>query len=232
MRIAFITLLVIALCVSTALFSHESNAQTYLPIGPQTDVPTDVVTGGGWTECFRNTYDIPLDAELVLEQCAGDLLMLSCQPTGSSTLTLLAQAPREDVTFNTGANSGVTHIANGTGWYFNISAPGNNNAGENAWGFVRAGDSVSKNNCDTDSSGADNERLCWHLLIGEGGYRCGATEDLNSSTDFERVVYVPAVTPPPTLAQIPTLSEWGLIAMAGILGLAGLLVARRRKAAA
>lgn len=66
----------------------------------------------------------------------------------------------------------------------------------------------------------------------EGGYRCGVTEDLNGSTDFERVVYVPAVTPPPAPEQIPTLSEWGLIAMAGILGLAGLLVARRRKAAA
>jgi len=228
MRITFISLLVITLCVSTALFSHESNAQSYLPIGPQKDVPTDVVTGGGWFECFRNTYDIPLDAESVLERCTGDLLMLSCRPTGSSTLTLLAQAPREDVTFDTGENSDVTHIANGTGWYFNISAPGENDEGENAWGFVRAGDSVEKNNCDTDSTGADDERLCWHLQIGEGGYRCGATEDLNGSTGFERVVYSNSTS----AENIPTLSEWGLIAMAGILGLAGLLVARRRKAAA
>lgn len=165
MRITFISLLLITLSVSTALFSHESNAQTYLPTGPQTNVPTDVVTEGGWTECFRNTYDIPLDAGFVLEQCTGDLLMLACQPTGSTTLTLLAQAPRVDVTFDTGANDDVTHIANGTGWYFNISAPGENDAGENAWGFVRAGDSVSKNNCDTDDDGANDERLCWHLLI-------------------------------------------------------------------
>jgi hypothetical protein len=113
------------------------------------------------------------------------------------------------------------------GWYFNISAPGETDPGQNAWGFVRAGDSVNKNNCDTLESGANDERLCWHLLIGEGGYRCGVTEDLNESTAFERIVYTPAVSRP-----IPTLSQWGLIAMAGILGLAGLLIARRRKAAA
>ena len=87
---------------------------------------------------------------------------------------------------------------------------------------------MNKNNCDTDSSGADNERLCWHLLIGEGGYRCGVTEDLNESTAFERVVYSNVAFS----ANIPTLSEWGLIVMAGILGIAAFLAARRRKAAA
>ena len=143
------------------------------------------------------------------------------------TLTLLAQGAREDVTFDTGENLDVTHIANGVGWYFNISAPGDNDDGQNAWGFVRAGDSVSKNNCDILDRGANDERLCWHLLIGEGGYRCGVTEDLNESTAFERIVYTTTTSRP-----IPTLSEWGLIAMAGILGLAGLLIARRRKAAA
>ena len=220
--------LIILLCTSFAFISREATAQSYLPVGPQTDVPATTVTGGGWTECFRDTYDIPLDAEQVLEQCAGDRLMLSCRPTGSNTLTLLAQAPREDVTFDTGENSDVTHIANGVGWYFNISAPGENESGQNAWGFVRAGDSVSKNNCDVLDSGANDERLCWHLLIGEGGYRCGVTEDLNNSESFERVVYSNVAFS----ANIPTLSEWGLIAMAGILGLAGLLYAGRKKATA
>ncbi len=219
--------LIIFLCMSIALISHEANAQTYLPVGPQVDVPVSVVSTGGWIECYRDTYDNQLNAETVLERCPGDLLMLSCRPTGSSTLTLLAQGAREDVTFDTGENLDVTHIANGVGWYFNISAPGETEPGQNAWGFVRAGDSVRKNNCDTESSGANDERLCWHLLIGEGGYRCGVTEDLNESTAFERIVYTTTTSRP-----IPTLSEWGLIAMAGILGLAGLLIARRRKAAA
>ena len=145
--------------------------------------------------------------------------MLSCRETDSSTLTLLAQGDRSDVTFDTGFNSNVLHTANGVGWYFNTVF---------SWGFVRAGDSVSKNECDVDSSVANNERLCWHLT-NSGGYRCGATENLNASVDFERIVYQASPQPVQPVVIIPTLSEWGLIAMAGVLGLVGFMVIRRRK---
>ena len=216
MRITFnISLLFITLCMSIALFSHESNAQTYLPVGPQTNVPEGIVTGGGWKECFRNLYADSWDIDELLANCPGTRLMLACRPTGSSTLTVLAQGAREDVTFDTGINDDVLHIANGVGWYFNDTY---------SWGFVRAGDSVFKDSCDTDESGANDERLCWHT--NDPGYRCGATLELNRSTEFERIVYSSSIAP------IPTLTEWGLIAMAGILGLTGLLIARRRKAAA
>jgi len=109
-----------------------------------------------------------------------------------------------------------------------ISAFDETDEGENAWGFVRAGDSVNKDNCDIDSSGADDERLCWHIQRTNGGYRCGATQDLNDSRSFERIVYESSAPPP----AIPTLSQWGVIAMAGILGIAGfIMVIRRRKVA-
>jgi exosortase sorting signal-containing protein len=211
--------LIVFLCMSIVLFSHESNAQTYLPVGPQVGVPVAVVTEGGWTECYRDRYENHLDADFVLAKCPGDKLMLSCRPSGSSSLALLAQADRSDVTFDTGNNSASLHVANGTGWYFNTDSI-------QSWGFVRAGDSVSKNNCDTDGSGANDERLCWHLND-FGGYRCGSVVELNDSLAYERIVY----TNTAALSTIPTLSEWGLIAMAGILGLAGLLAAKRRKAA-
>ena len=211
--------LMIFLCVTLAFGYLEANAQTFLPVGPQTNVPVATVTGGGWTECYRDLYEFPMDADTVLSDCPGSRLMLSCRQTNSSTLTLLAQGERSDVTFDTGVNATTLHVANGVGWYFN-------NTGWDSWGFVRAGDSVNKNNCDTLNSGANDERLCWHLDLDDGGYRCGVTEDLNSSVDFERIVYV--VLPRP----IPTLSQWGLIAMAGILGLVGLMVMRRRKVTA
>lgn len=211
--------LIIFLCASIAFFSREADAQPYLPFGPQVDVPVDTVTGGGWTECFRDLYADNWDVDELLANCPGTRLMLACRPTGSTTLTVLAQGAREDVTFDTGENSDVTHIANGVGWYFNDTY---------SWGFVRAGDSVNKETCDTDESGANDERLCWHT--DETGYRCGATIELNGSTDFERIVYTSDATA--RYSPIPTLSQWGLIAMAGILGLAGLLIARRRKAAA
>ncbi|MEW6146202.1 MAG: hypothetical protein AB1598_14410 [Thermodesulfobacteriota bacterium] len=211
-----ILLLIITLCMSIALFSRESNALDYLPSGPQTNVPVEVVTEGGWTECFRNLYADNWDINELLANCPGTRLMLACRPTGSSTLTLLAQGAREDVTFDTGINETVLHIANGVGWYFN------NNY---SWGFVRAGDSVIKDSCDVDESGANDERLCWHS--NEGGYRCGATLELNSSTDFERIVYTSDAVA--KLSPIPTLTEWGLIAMAGVLGIAGLLIVIRKR---
>ncbi|TFG74693.1 MAG: IPTL-CTERM sorting domain-containing protein [Thermodesulfobacteriales bacterium] len=211
----------------------DTNAQTYLPVGPQTNVPVATVIGGGWTECYRDLYsNVSLPVNTVLANCSGSQLMLACRQTRSNTLTLLAQGSRSDVTFDTGENNNVTHIANGVGWYFNFIGGNDDDFGQNAWGFVRAGDSVEKNNCDVDSSGANDERLYWHLQDDIGGYRCGATEDLNDGEEggdsFERIVYMPGA---PT-AQVPTLSEWGLIAMASILGIVGFMVIRRRKVAA
>ena len=87
--------LMIFLCVTLAFLSSEANAQpTYLPVGPQTDVPVATVTGGGWTECYRDFYANFMDASVVLSDCPGDLLMLSCRNPKSSTLTLLAQGNR------------------------------------------------------------------------------------------------------------------------------------------
>lgn len=220
-----ILLFIIFSVLSFAFLSHEAVAQPdYAPFGPQTGVPIQTVTDGGWTECYRDTYNIQINPGTVLSQCTGNLLILSCLPTGSDTLTLLAAGERTDVTFETGDNDDVTHIANGVGWYFNDS-------GLDSWGFVKAGDSVFKDNCDTDDSGANDERLCWHL--DGGGYRCGETTGLNDSSSFERIVYTANGTLPGPSNPIPTLSEWGLITMAGALGIIGLIVAsRRRKAAA
>jgi hypothetical protein len=150
--------------------------------------------------------------------------MLSCRTTGSDTLTLLAQGQRSDVTFDTGDTADGLHLANGVGWYFN-NGPSDDHGF--SWGFVREGDSVNKNNCDVDTSGANDERLCWHLND-DGGYRCGVTRGLNGSEDFERIVYTPSL---PTSRPIPTLSEWGMISATVGLGFIGVFFAvRRRKA--
>lgn len=226
MKSAFnILLLIIFSVLSLAFLSREAVAQPdYAPFGPQTGVPIQTVTDGGWTECYRDTYDIQINPATVLSQCTGNLLILSCLPTGSDTLTLLAAGERTDVTFETGDNLDVTHIANGVGWYFNDTSL-------QSWGFVKEGDIVFKDNCDTDDSGANDERLCWHLNT--GGYRCGVTTGLNGSSSFERIVYTANGTLPGRLAPIPTLSEWSLITMTVALGIIGLIVAaHRRKTAA
>ncbi len=214
--------IVLPLLFVLVFISYNANAQSFLPVGPQTNVPVDTVTGGGWTECYHDTYGDHLDADTVLASCPGDLLMLSCRPTGSDTLTLLAQGFRSDVTFDTGVNQDVLHIANGVGWYFNNTGSGEDG---DSWGFVRAGDSVEKNNCDVDSSGADDERLCWHLQDNAAGYRCGATQDIFDDS-YERIVYTAQLS-----RNIPTLSEWGMIStVAGLMLVGVFFVIRRRKA--
>jgi len=107
-------------------------------------------------------------------------VMVACRQVGAKSINLLAWAPKADVMFDTGNNSDQLHVANGSGWYYNTG-------GKTSMGFVAAGDSVQKNNCDTASSGSNDKRLCWHFNA--GGYRCGATTGLNGDAGWERILY-------------------------------------------
>lgn len=189
---------------------------SYYPFGPQANVSLATVTGGGWSLCYQALYGTPLgnDASAALSGCGtGDLLMLAARETGSSTLLVLAAAPRTDTLTNTGAaNNGVTHVANGTGWYY---------APFWSWGFANAGDPVNKIECDTDNTGA-TLKLCWHTYDWVGGWRAGAFTDLNGSADFEKLIFVASRGDDPDPTPAPaTLALLGL-------GLAGLAAARRR----
>lgn len=228
MYLRIISLICFAFILGFSVFSTTQAQAQYLPVGPQTDVPVATVENGGWTECYRDIYANDLDADFVLSQCSGQRLMLACRMTGSQTLILLAQGLARDVTYDTGNdNPDVTHVANGVGWYFNEKFNDFEETG-GAWGFARAGDSVIKFNCDFDTSGANDERLCWHLQPDAGGFRCGATQDLNSmdegSENYERIVYVMGDATRP----IPTLSQWGLLALAAFMGIVGFMMLRRK----
>ena len=157
----------------------------YYPFGPQTFVDKSQLDD--WQLCFSDLYandTATLDG--ILSQCSGDPLMLAAGPTGSQTLTVLAAAPRADVLFDTG-QSNDPHNANGSGWYFNS---------DYSWGFAKQGDPILRDSCDFLESPNSDLRLCWHTDIGflVGGYRAGATLELNNSVDYTRYIYhgVPA----------------------------------------
>ncbi len=137
----------------------------------------------GWTQCYSDNYAISgMPLSTILGTCNKAKLMLACRPVGSSTLTVAAWANRGDVTFDTGAaRNGVTHSANGVGWYFN------NNW---SWGFAPMGIPVDKYSCDVDAT-AGGLKLCWHTGNASinGGYRCGVTMGLNGSTAYERLIF-------------------------------------------
>lgn len=197
--------------------SGSAFAQSYLPTGIQQNVPVATVTGGGWTECFRETFDKDTTSiASATSGCTGPQLMMACRPTGDATLTVLAQAPKTDVMFDTGTDTTTVHAANGTNWYFNSGR---------SWGFANA--AVNKNSCDL-SGGA--QRMCMHASGGrvDAGYRCGDTTALNNSAAYERILYTRAA-PAAAPASIPTLSEWGLILLSAALALYGLARMQRRR---
>ena len=154
----------------------------YAPVGPQRNVP--VANLVGWSQCFLDLYNdaMPTTAQ-ILAACPRAKLMLACRKTGDPTLALLAWAPRADVLSPSNVMicgpPFVPHQANGAGWYFD---------GNISWGFAGGGETVSLCGCDTGNS---NQRLCWHTMGGklDGGYRCGATIELNASAAWERVIY-------------------------------------------
>jgi hypothetical protein len=179
--------LVLATVCLLAAYAAPASA-TYYPSGPQTNVNKAQLEG--WTPCFSGPYgEAGASLSDVLSACHEPLLMLAGGPNGSSTLTVLAAAPRADVIFDTG-QSNTPHDANGSGWYFN---------GNLSWGFAKQGDPIERDSCDIvadsdDPTGGPNGdlRLCWHTVNGalDGGFRAGTADFLNDEpTGYTRYIY-------------------------------------------
>jgi PEP-CTERM motif len=199
-----------SVCIVLGLSAGTAQASLYTPFGAQTNVGLSTVTGGGWTQCYAATMGaaIGTNAQNVLSNCTGDLLMMAGRVTGSDTFLVLAETTLSDAILNTGVGTSNTHLSNGANWYFSPSW---------SWGFTAANDAVSLNSCDTSSSPTS---MCLHTLNGTGGYRINNITGLNSSTTYEKVFFVASAQ-----NNVP---EPGSLALIG-LGLAGLAVVRRRK---
>ncbi len=168
-------------CTATPCASGvcENGQCLYLPAGVQQNVPLSTVTGGGWTQCYSDTYNTKMKTSTVLATCTKNRLLLVCRPTGNATATLLAQGLAADVLFDTGgSNTNTKHVANGIGWYYDANL---------SWGFAPSSDSINLSPCDTSNSDSGN-RLCWNTN-NSGGYRCGSNTGLSSSTSWERLVF-------------------------------------------
>jgi len=154
----------------------------YAPAGVQANVAVSTVTGGGWSQCYLDTYSINMSTSTVLGACTKARLMLACRPTGASTLQTLAWAARTAVTTDTGPGSTdfTTTTANNVQWYFDSAW---------SWGFLPVGDTFTHFTCDTTTTTDSSLRLCWDTTGTAGGYRCGTNRALAGSTAFERIVY-------------------------------------------
>lgn len=135
----------------------------------------------GWSICHVSTYDRNLSSSnlpSILSSCYKSKLLLGCRTTGTTMLTVAAMGDRSDVLYNCGSTTNCRNVANGVGWYYSTIY---------SWGFANGSDSVNRNPCDLSGTNP-NYRLCW-LTNGGGGYRCGSTTGLTSSTSYEKVIY-------------------------------------------
>jgi hypothetical protein len=187
---------------------------TYLPVGPQMNVPLATVTGGGWSLCYSATMGTPFgsSAATTLANCgAGSLIMLAGRETGSSTLLVLAQTSKVDAFTDTGAaDNGIYTTSNGADWFY---------ADNWSWGFAPVGSNFQKLQCafvPVDGS------MCVHTAYFVGGHSINSIANLNDSSDYEKLVFVYTGGG----GVIPEPATWALL-IAGF-GLVGGALRRRR----
>lgn len=208
-----------ALVLGTALTLSvtAASAVSYLPVGPQNDVPVATVAAGGWTEVWSGTYgtrDVPLAP--IFDQL-GEYVMLAARPAGANEYDLLAVVDSSFfVPLQTAEDETV--LRNGSEWY------------KNGWslGFALAGEPVNQSSADIIFGINPDQRMSWHTNIGVSGrspgqpaleigfgYRSGGTT--SASADWERFILTADATPVPVPASLALL-----------LGALGMLAGLRR----
>ena len=167
-------------CARPAVLDCPPGGGLQLVEGIQRDVPLGEVERMGFRECFRGVYSGNEPIGPILEECAGDVMMIGCREVGQADLHVAAMGLREDVLFDTGQDAGGVHEANGVGWYY---------SDQYSWGFAPAGAPVNRNSCDVEGP-ADETRMCWHTGGGNlnFGWRCGSNTGAGANT--ERFVFV------------------------------------------
>jgi hypothetical protein len=148
--------------------------------GIQQNVPPATLVG--WSQCWAGTYATDGDSlSAILATCAGSKLLMACRPVGSPNFALVAMGDRADVLFDCGSNLSCLHAANGVGWYYNSDW---------SWGFAPPGDTVARNQCDTNGPPDADKRMCWHTFTGTigFGYRCG-DNNLNGDAGWQRLLF-------------------------------------------
>lgn len=154
----------------------------YWASGVQQNVPN--ATLQGWTKCYSGTYnDNNGSLSTILQTCNKSKLLMACRPVNAANWTLLAMAPRADVTFDCGQQNNCTKQSNGVGWYYSTTY---------SWGFAPGGQAVNRSSCDYNAGNQPfaTQRLCWHTGGSNinTGYRCG-DNSLNFDPGWERAVF-------------------------------------------
>ena len=207
--------------LALALVTTQARAAVYDPFGPQNDVSLSTVLSGGWTMIYQGAYS---DFVTVATMFSGadTYVMLGAMRTGSSIIDVLAATTLADLQTYTPQN--VSHLSNGSQWYYNGGS----------FGFAGATDTILQYSADINGQD-ERDRLSWHASDGYGttptqvifGWRAGNNVNLNSSSDWQRVVF----TTHSLTAAIPEPSTWAMMIL-GFTGVGYMAYRRKRQAPA
>jgi len=141
----------------------------YIVSGVQVDIPMAHLSG--WNLCFRAPYS-DKTTSAVFDTCKGSKILVASKKKNTDTLALMAICQRSVVTKQTEQN--VTIEDNGVYWYH----------WKKSFGFSDS----QKIQLDSADTLEGDKRLSWHLN-GSGGYRSGNVRDLNSSNEWEKLLF-------------------------------------------
>jgi uncharacterized protein YjbI with pentapeptide repeats len=133
----------------------------------------------GWQVCHQGLYSsiIPAGDEL-MKSCKAKFVMLACRKTGADVIEVAAYGKYENVFKDVGNGNDGT-IDNGVQFYY---------SNDYSLGFAPVGANLQRSSCDVDRTQAE-QRLCYHTHNYVGGYSCGSEASLNSSQDYERLIF-------------------------------------------
>ena len=153
----------------------------YFPYGPQTNVNEEKVTSEGWTECHSESMTVRQNSanlDAIMRKCSKSKLIMGCRKVGSSTITLLAAAPKGKEALKVTGDNG--QIINGSKWY---------RKNGKSYGFAHKTSTIVQTAADSSRTRPEL-RLSYHLCGGpHGGYRCGSATLLDNDSTWERLYY-------------------------------------------
>ena len=163
-----------------SLFGSQSSYADYYPSGIQQNVSEQTLIDNGWTKFYEQTYATPIGNSITPIRPSGQYVILSAKAADSTTILLAAAAPTAQVFTETVINT--PQLLNGTYWYYTLSTTAPNRG---SIGFAPTS-AITQNEADMR---AGSERLSWHIIADEGGWRIGDDVELNSSSAYLKQVW-------------------------------------------
>lgn len=153
--------------------------------------PISQLLAEGYVSCFDTTYATPTTSQNMITSCGADsskYIFVGSKATASSVnISLGAYVLAKDAfTFTT--NTRVATWRFGAYWYHTSTG---------SFGFSDL-PNINLNTADQEfsPSSSGRRRLSWAISASTGGYRSGLSSNLNSDTNWRKVIYVYAASPP------------------------------------